>query len=51
MLTDYFSCYKHNNKSTPFQEEKKSRKLTDLKYENVSMSSLEIFWLYLVNVM
>ena len=24
---DYFSCYKLNNKSTPFQEKKKSPKL------------------------
>ena len=27
MLTDYFRCYKLNNKSVPFQEEKKSPKL------------------------
>ena len=29
MLTDYFRCYKLNNKSTPFQEEKISLKLKD----------------------
>ena len=29
MLTDYFSCYKLNNKSTPFQEEKISLKFKD----------------------
>ena len=27
MLTDYFSCYKLNKTSTPFQEEKNSFKL------------------------
>ena len=29
MLTVYFSCYKLNNKSIPFQEEKKITKLKD----------------------
>ena len=29
MLTDYFSCYKLNNKSMPFQEEKNSLKIKD----------------------
>ena len=32
MLTDYFSCYKLNNKSTPFQEEKNSPKLKDCQF-------------------
>ena len=35
MLTDYFSCYKLNNKSTPFQEEKNSQKLKDCKIFSV----------------
>ena len=29
MLTNYFSCYKLNMTSTPFQEEKNSPKLKD----------------------
>ena len=29
MLTNYFSCYKLNNNSTPFQEEKNSPKFKD----------------------
>ena len=37
MFTDYFSCYKLNNKSTPppFHEEKNSKKLKDCKIFNV----------------
>ena len=29
MLMNYFSCYKLNNKSTPFEEEKNSQILKD----------------------
>ena len=35
MLTDYFSCYKLNNTSTTFHEEKNSPKLKDRHIFNV----------------
>ena len=40
MLTDYFTCYKLNNKSIPFQEEKKLPKLID---SNI-FSVIKILW-------
>ena len=50
MLTDYFSCYKLDNKSTPFQEEKNSSKFKDcqvfsvikvLGYSNIGVHLLQ----------
>ena len=35
MFTDNLRCYKLNNRSTPFQEERNSQKLTDCQIVNV----------------